>query len=147
MSITINTTVDISAPAQAVWDVLTDFAAYGEWNPRMQIEGTAQAGTRLVVRMPGMTFRPKVLVAAPGRELRWIGKLGAGGVVDGEHFFVLTPSTDGITHLTHGETYSGALVALAKLFGKGSLEKTDNYDSFNQALKQRVEIVRGARGS
>jgi uncharacterized protein YndB with AHSA1/START domain len=45
MSITINTTVDINAPAQLVWDGLTDFAAYGEWNPFMRIEGTAQVGT------------------------------------------------------------------------------------------------------
>jgi hypothetical protein len=151
MSITISTTVDIGAPAQAVWDVLTDFAAYGEWNPHMRIEGTAQAGTRLVVHMSanggrGMAFRPTVLAAAPGRELRWVGKLGVGGIADGEHFFVLTPSADGTTRLTHGETFSGALVALVKLFGKGSLEKNHNgYDDFNQVLKQRVEIVRDTR--
>jgi hypothetical protein len=151
MSITISTTVDIGAPAQAVWDVLADFAAYGEWNPHMRIEGTAQAGTRLVVHMMangerGMAFKPTVLAAAPGRELRWLGKLGAGGIVDGEHFFVLTPNADDATRLTHGETFSGALVALVKLFDKGSLEKNHNgYHDFNQLLKQRVETVRSTR--
>ena len=44
MSITVITTVDIDAPKQLVWDVLTDFAAYHEWNPYMKIEGTAQVG-------------------------------------------------------------------------------------------------------
>jgi hypothetical protein len=147
MSITINTTVDIDASAQAVWDILTDFAAYGEWNPSMRIEGTAQAGTRLVVHMAadggrGTAFKPTVLAAVPGRELRWVGKLGAGGIVDGEHFFVL--DADGATRLTHGETFSGALVALVKLFDKGSLEKNHNgYDDFNQALKQGAETLHG----
>jgi hypothetical protein len=147
MSITINTTVDIEAPTQAVWGILTDFAAYGEWNPSMRIEGTAQAGTRLVVHMAadggrGTAFKPTVLAAVPGRELRWVGKLGAGGIVDGEHFFVLASDADGTTRLTHGETFSGALVALVKLFDHGSLEKNHSgYDHFNQALKQRAETI------
>ncbi len=32
MKKTISTTVDIPVPREAVWEVLTDFAAYGEWN-------------------------------------------------------------------------------------------------------------------
>ena len=54
MSITISTTVDIDAPNQLVWDVLTDFGAYHERNPHMKIEGTAQVGTRLTVHMGPM---------------------------------------------------------------------------------------------
>ena len=89
MSITIDTTVDIDASKQAVWDILTDFAAYGEWNPFLRIEGTAEVGAKLVVHMSGggehgMSFRPKVLVATPCEELRWLGKLGFRGIVDGE---------------------------------------------------------------
>jgi hypothetical protein len=119
MSITIDTTVDIDASKQAVWGVLTDFAAYGEWNPSLRIEGTAKVGTKLVVHMSGggehgMSFRPKVLVATPCEELRWLGKLGFRGIVDGEHFFILTTNEDGTTHLEHGERFSGALVALAR---------------------------------
>jgi len=64
----------------------------------------------------GMVFKPAVLAATPDEELRWIGKLGFGGIVDGEHFFILDRNADGTTHLTHGERYSGALVALAKPF-------------------------------
>ena len=54
MSLTISTTVDIDAPKKLVWDVLTDFDAYPEWNPHMKIEGTAQVGTRLTVHMGPM---------------------------------------------------------------------------------------------
>jgi hypothetical protein len=149
MSITVNTTIDIDAPKQLVWDVLTDFATYHEWNPDTKIEGTAQVGTRLTVHMGGsggrgMTFKPTVLAATPNEELRWLGKLAFGGIVDGEHFFVLDRNADGTTHLTHGERYSGALVALTKPF----LNKKRNqagYENFNRVLKQRAESVRDER--
>jgi len=91
-------TIDINASPQAVWDVLTDFAVYGDWNPFMdRIEGTPEVGAKLVVHMTppegrAMTFKPTVLAATPGRELHWLGKLVVDGLFDGEHTFVLTPT-------------------------------------------------------
>ena len=61
-----------------------------------------------------MGCKPKLLAATPGKELRWLGKLGLRGIAAGEHFFVLTTNADGTTRLNHGERYSGALIALAK---------------------------------
>src|SRR5262245_39158653 len=150
LSITISTTVEIDAPKQLVWDVLTDFSAYREWNPYMEIEGTLRGGTKLTVHMGadrgrgrGMVFKPAVLAATPDEELRWLGKLGLGGIVDGEHFFILDRNADRTTHLTHGERYSGALVALAKPFLNEERNRA-GYEAFNQVLKQRVESVRDA---
>jgi hypothetical protein len=142
-SLTIDTTVDIDASRDAVWDVLTDFASYSEWNPSMRIEGVPEVGTKLVVHLTGgMSFKPKVLVATPGEELRWLGKLGFHGIADGEHFFILTTNDDGTTRLNHGERFSGALVALAKgSSGNGGAA----YEAFSHALKQRVEHLGRAR--
>ena len=153
MSTTISTTLNIDAPREAVWDVLTDFATYGEWNPSVEIERTAEVGTKLVVHMSanggrGMTFKPKVLTATPGQELRWLGKLGFGGLIDGEHFFILTSNDDGTTRLTHGESFSGALVALMNrsLERATSVEKNQKgYEDFSQGLKQRVETLEDPR--
>jgi len=153
MSTTVTTTVDIDAPRQPVWDVLTDFATYREWNPSVVIEGTAEVGTKLAVRMSangkrGMTFKPKVLAATPCQELRWLGKLGFGGLIDGEHFFILTSNDDGTTRLTHGETFSGILVALMSrsLNKPGSVEQNQKgYETFSQVIKQRVEALRDMR--
>jgi hypothetical protein len=136
-SFTIDTTVDINAGKDAVWDVLTDFASYEEWNPVMRIEGVPEVGTKLVVHLiGGMSFKPKVLAATPGKELRWVGKLGLREIAAGEHFFVLTTNQDGTTRLNHGERYSGALVALTK---HDSRSNDTAYEAFSQALKQRVE--------
>lgn len=33
MALTIDETIEIDAPAEKVWEVLTDFERYGEWNP------------------------------------------------------------------------------------------------------------------
>jgi hypothetical protein len=146
-SLTIDTTVDINASKDAVWDVLTDFASYKEWNPVMRIEGTPEVGTKLVVHLTGagghgMSFKPKVLAATPGKELRWLGKLGLHGIADGEHFFILSTKDDGTTRLNHGERFSGALVALAR---GGSANSGTAYEAFSQALKQRVEQLDRAR--
>jgi hypothetical protein len=141
-SFTIDTTVDINAGKDAVWDVLTDFASYQEWNPGMRIEGAPEVGTKLAVHMTGgMSFKPKVLAATPGKELRWLGKLGLRGIAAGEHYFVLTTNDDGTTRLNHGERYSGALVALAK---GSSANSGAAYEAFSQALKQRVEQLNRA---
>lgn len=148
MGATISSTIDIAASSQAVWDVLTDFAAYRDWNPFMdRIEGAPEVGTKLVVHMTppggrGMTFRPTVLTATAGQELRWLGKLGFGGLFDGEHSFVLTPNGDGSTRLAHAERFSGLLVALFK----GTLNSSHaGFEAFNAALKQRVENAPLAR--
>jgi hypothetical protein len=79
--------------------------------PYVQIEGIAEVGTKLTVRMGagggrGKAFKPTVLAATPGVELRWLGRLGFGGVVDGEHFLLLDRNADGTTQLTHGERYA-----------------------------------------
>ncbi len=137
---TIDTAVDINADKDAVWNVLTDFASYEEWNPVMRIEGIPEVGTKLVVHLGGMTFKPKVLAATPGKEFRWLGKLGLRGIFAGEHFFVLTTNEDGTTRLNHGERYSGALVALTK-HDAGSNDA--NYKAFSESLKHRVEHLHG----
>jgi uncharacterized protein YndB with AHSA1/START domain len=44
--------IDIVAPTERVWRVLTDFSAYPEWNPFIRrVSGRAEVSERLVVRM------------------------------------------------------------------------------------------------
>ncbi len=69
-----------------------------------------------------MSFRPTVAAAAPNQELRWIGKNGFGAGPSWRTLLLPRPNPDGTTHLTHGENYTGALVALVK----GSLDKNKN---------------------
>lgn len=86
MGVNISSTIEINADPQAVWQVLTDFASHADWNPFMdRIEGKPEVGRKLVVHMTpaggrAMTFKPTVVAATPGRELRWLGKLAVRGL-------------------------------------------------------------------
>lgn len=143
MSLDIRTSVDLPAARQVVWEVLTDFASYRQWNPHMTIEGAAEVGTRLRVRLTaadgrGMSFRPRVLVAEPGEQLRWVGTVGGGILARGEHYFELSANADGSTHLEHGELYSGLLVTLTRHSVASKPDADEGYRAFNAALARRL---------
>ena len=135
------TAVDIDAPADAIWSVLVDFKTYPEWNPFIRrLVGEAKVGARLEVtaqpegRKP-MTFKPTVLVARPGRELRWLGRVLMPGIFDGEHAFMIEPQAKGC-RLRHEETFNGLLVPMV---GAMLGDTARSFANLNDALKQRVE--------
>ena len=80
-----------------------------------------------------MTFRPKVLVAKPNAELRWLGRFLMPGLFDGEHYFVLSQLGENRTRFVHGERFSGVLVPLVK----SSLESATRAGF--EAMKVRAE--------
>ncbi|WP_374471946.1 SRPBCC family protein [Arenimonas sp.] len=137
------TEVDIHASPAKVWSVLADFARYPEWNPFVRaVEGRPEPGTRLHVtgQPPGgkpMRFRPRVLAAVPGAELRWLGRVGLPGIFDGEHRFVLEATAPACTRLHHSEHFSGLLVgAMRRQLDTGTRA---GFEAMNAALKARSE--------
>ena len=142
--IEIRTEIGIDAPPGCVWQVLTDFDGHAHWNPFIRaLSGEPRPGARLTVSIKppegkGMTFRPRVLAAVPGKELRWIGRLLMPGIFDGEHFFRIEPLDDGRrSRVTHGERFAGLLVPLLrKNLDRGTRA---GFEAMNQALKARVE--------
>lgn len=141
----LQTEIEINAGAERVWEVLTDFMSYPEWNPFIRfIRGIPEEDTRLEVRIQargtkGMTFRPRVLVADAGQELRWLGRILMPGIFDGEHRFVIQPLADGKVLFQHSESFSGVLVP----FFRDSLDRDTKrgFDEMNLALKARVEAM------
>src|SRR3712207_2871096 len=134
--------VDIRATPERVWQVLTDLAAYPEWNPFIvRAEGVVGPGHRLTLRMQpvggrAMTLRPRLVTVAMNRELRWRGTLGMPGLMDAEHTFELQPHAGG-TRLIHQETFRGVLVPLvARSLDRNTLPA---FVAMNEALKQRAE--------
>jgi hypothetical protein len=138
--------IDIDAPPAVVWQQLTDTAGYADWNPFVRrLSGELREGAKLTVEIapPGgrtMTFKPTVLCAEAGRELRWLGRLLVPGLFDGEHSFRLEELADGRTRLTQAERFRGLLVGPLG----GTLEKTRlGFEQMNRALKQRAEATGG----
>jgi len=145
----LRTEVEIAAPMEAVWEALTDLAAYPEWNPFIvSSKGRAGVGERLANRMqpPGgraMTFKPTVTVVEPPVTFEWLGRLGLPGIFDGRHRFDLAQSKNGGTLVTQSEQLDGILVR----FMRTSLDTGTmaGFVAMNAALKARVEATVGHR--
>ncbi len=141
----LHTEIEIDAPAERVWRLLTDFASYPQWNPFIRnISGQPSPGERLEVRLepPGgraMTFKPKVLNAEPNRELRWLGHLLVPGLFDGEHSFTIQPLEGNRVRFVQREAFKGLLVPL---FARSLETNTQRgFEEMNRALKERAGIT------
>lgn len=77
MAFVIDATLDIDAPAELVWSVITDFPRYAEWNPFLRdCRTTLKPGDPidLQVQLLGPTPRPQrewMLTHTPGREFSY----------------------------------------------------------------------------
>lgn len=144
----IRTDIPIDAPPETVWQVLTDFSRYPEWNPFIPTaQGTVREGETITVRIEppggqGMTFRPRLQRVDPNRELRWLGRLLLPKLFDGEHVFELHPREGG-TRFVHRETFSGLLVPL--LWGSMKDPTRRGFEAMNEALKAHAEAAHAAR--
>jgi hypothetical protein len=135
--------IDIDATAERVWQILTDFDAYPDWNPFLvRASGRPRQGERLNLRMQpvggrAMTFRPTVIEASPGRRLRWLGRLLAPGIFDGEHSFTIEAVGEGKVRMIQEEQFRGILVPL--LWRSLQRRTLPAFEQMNLALKQRAE--------
>jgi hypothetical protein len=137
----ITATVDLDAPPDRVWAVLTDTAKHATWNPFItKMGGTLAVGQKLQIRIapPGgkpMSFRPTVTDVQPQHRLAWLGHLGFPGLFDGAHSFTLTPIANGRTQLVQTENFSGALVWMSR----GLLTKTAaGFEAMHNALSKHL---------
>ncbi len=135
--------IEIQASAERVWQLLTDFATFPEWNPFIRwAKGEAKASARLEVHIQpsgasGMTFKPIVLRAEPNHELRWLGRLLMPGLFDGEHVFTIETLGANRVRFTQREVFSGLLVPI---LARGLESNTRRgFEEMNQALKVRAE--------
>jgi hypothetical protein len=137
--------MEIEASAERVWQVLTDFAAYPEWNPFIRrVDGRPEVEEQLVVRMQpsgtrGMTFRPTVMKVEANRQLRWLGHLLVPGLFDGEHIFEIEELGRDRVLFIQREIFKGLLVPLLAR----SLDKNTQrgFEEMNRALRERAETT------
>jgi hypothetical protein len=147
----LRTEIEFDGTPREVWEVLTDLPSYAEWNPFIvKIDGEPRRGSKLEVRMEPqgervMTFRPTVLEAEPGRELRWLGHLGVPGIFDGEHRWLIEEAGPGRVRFTQSERFGGILVPLLwKKLRDGGTAK--GFRAMNEALARRVAERRPPAG-
>jgi hypothetical protein len=139
----IRTEINIHAPAEKIWNIITDFRNYPTWNPFIKsIEGQAIVGNQLTtnIQAPGMkamTFKPTILVADANKEFRWLGRTFFGGLFDGEHIFEIKENGNGTSTFIHREKFYGILVPLLKK--KLEVNTRKGFELMNEKLKEIAE--------
>ena len=134
-------TIEIDAPADRVWDALASFDDYPAWNPFMRrVSGSARVGERLRITLAPphgrrIVVAPRVVCAAPGRELGWAGRLPF-GLFSGEHTYLIDAAAPRGVRVTHRGAYSGLLV---RLLGHVIDRTSVGFELMHRALKQHVE--------
>ncbi|MCA9643445.1 MAG: SRPBCC domain-containing protein, partial [Myxococcales bacterium] len=125
----VRTQIEIAASREEVWEVLTDFARYPEWNPVIvSVKGDLRAGANVDIKIR----QGKLAVPIPCRmhrveplhDFRWRGPRSSlmAKVMGGEHYFSLEPLrtlTAGAAEageercvFVHGEQFRGPVVPL-----------------------------------
>ena len=134
--------IDIDASTTRVWEVLTDFGRYAEWNPLfLSAERSIANGSRvrLALKPPfgrGVALRGKIVRVEAERKLA----LRCGTLVPGlyqcESSFRIE-SADGKVRLHHHETYGGVLMAIVA--GAQGAKMREGCFALNLAIKRRAE--------
>jgi hypothetical protein len=144
---TVRTEIVVDAPRPVVWELLSDFARYDEWNPYItQARGQAAVGEQVHLRFAPGSGQPRqvdceVVVVNGMRKLEWICRsYHLPGILDREHIFRLLPIGEARVRIVYEGRWEGVFVPFSDLS-----PRQRGYVAMARALKDRAELA--ARGS
>lgn len=135
--------IEIAAPSERVWEILTDLERYPDWNPFTQkVESTLELGaevhlyTRL--RSERLVHRVEYVTAhVPGERICWGMTMGARIVLAAERRQILTPLDAARTRYLSDDRISGMLTPIVMAFWGAAMQR--GFDAVAAALKKRAE--------
>ena len=139
----LETEIEITAPPSQVWQILTDFESFSEWNPLLQATGKAELGEKIAIKANApdgsdaeYKFQVQIVDFEPNKILAWKG--GIPGILSGYHYWLLSASDNG-TRLIHGEDFNGLYVLIK---GKQHIMSfRPGYEAMNEAMAKRVLVM------
>ena len=136
------TVVDIDAPGDRVWQVLTDLDGYRAWNPFLtSASGAIVPGSKITISAKvgkrTITFHPRISDLEPRKKLVWVGRLFSSELFEGEHQFDVIERDQSHTRVIQSEHFKGMLVAA--LWGRFSPALVQGFRAMNDTLKHRCE--------
>lgn len=135
----VQTRVEINAPAKDVRAILFGFADYPKWNPFIiKVDGTVAEGSQVYVTVKPVgkdEISGKTLVTLMTDDhLSWRGSLAIPGLFSGKHDFIIEEAGPGKTVFYNNEKMSGLVIPFY------DFKPTEaGFEAMNQALKARAE--------
>ena len=138
----VSVSIDIPAPPETVWLVLTDTEAYPQWNTLLSVRGDFTVGETVAVRLsipglPAVPIAPEITAFEPEKALRWRSQLFG---IEADHAFLLEPLADGGTRFVQSEQFSGAMAGPVVRRFERRIRR--GFEQMNVGLRRRaVELV------
>ncbi len=128
--------IEVAAPPEVVWGVLTDIADWPSWNPDVKsasLEGALASGTQFRWKAGPGTITSTIQTVEPPRRIEWTGTTFG---IKAIHVHQLEQK-DGGTIVSSAESWDGLPVRLLRGSMAKSLQKA--VDSGLQYLKVETE--------
>lgn len=140
--IKVHTSIEIDAPHDVVWGVLTDFDRLPEWSSGLQsLEGDFRDGGQVTVkfRMMGrdQVYHHELKFFEDGAQFGWSDPLSMG--FTDRHVYRVEPLLNGRTRFIQtDEPHGGSIRFLGGVIGRQTVKL---YQAFNRELKARAEQI------
>lgn len=135
----------VQAPAEIVWEVISDFATWKDWNPvHPRMEGEMRIGTPLTVAVvlnedgPVTTIQPVVQDWVPYEQLHWRTKR-LNGFVTAIRYLEIENMGPSNSTFSNGELFVGMLVRLISRDERRRLRAA--YTRMGEAVRARAEAL------
>jgi hypothetical protein len=136
---TFQATTAIAAPAERVWELLTDVGRWPIWNTTVdRVAGQVALGAAVTVytkMSPGRAFPVTVAELDAPRRMVWRGGMPLGLFV-GTRTYMIAPQSGGTVRFEMREEFKGLL---APLIGKSIPDLTPAFEEFARCLKAAAE--------
>jgi hypothetical protein len=133
------TRIDIQAPVDKIWRILTDLPRWRQWNSTVErTVGNVERGAKVTVfvkQNPGRAFPLRVIELDAPRRMVWAGGMPLGLFRGTRVYELAAPSTAAVV-FSMREDYTGPL---AGLIGKSIPDLQPGFDEFAQCLKREAE--------
>jgi hypothetical protein len=134
----------VQAPAELVWELISDFSTWADWNPiYRKAEGQMKIGTPLTIEqaLPGepvQVIQPVVQDWVPYEQLHWRSSR-LGGFVTAIRYIEIERMGEVNSTFSNGELFMGMLVRWVSKAERRKLRTA--YTQMGEALREHAEAL------
>lgn len=136
--------IGVQAPAEIVWEIVSDFETWHQWNPLYKkAEGQLKIGTALTLEQhlpgqPATVIAPIVQDWVPYEQLHWRSKR-VGGFVTAVRYLEIESMGPASSTFSNGELFIGLLLRFVSRDERRALKAA--FTEMGEAVRDRAEAI------